>query len=147
MSNTRVLTVGPGSDDNKEFGKWMLFFRNQKKMTRTKSGASIGVTSEYIRLMENGKRTPALYTAIKLLEVYGISYYLNTRKSQLVVESMVFVFTSRIKNSRNESRIRVMNDDEIIEGIKALCAPLPECQKLRDRIIEALEVRFEELVK
>lgn len=40
-----------------------------------------------------------------------------------------------------------MTNDEIIEGIKAICAPLPECQKLRDRIIEALETKFEEFVK
>lgn len=36
-----------------------------------------------------------------------------------------------------------MTEDEIIEGIKAICSPLPECKKLRDRIIEALKKRFE----
>jgi hypothetical protein len=37
-----------------------------------------------------------------------------------------------------------MTDDAIIESIRAICAPLPECEKLRDRIIEALKIRFEE---
>lgn len=37
-----------------------------------------------------------------------------------------------------------MTEDEILEGIAAICAPLPECRKLRDRIIEALKARFEE---
>lgn len=36
-----------------------------------------------------------------------------------------------------------MTDDEIILGIESICAPLPECRKLRDRIIEALKERFE----
>lgn len=37
-----------------------------------------------------------------------------------------------------------MNKFEIIEGIKAICAPLPECRELRDKIIAALEERLDD---
>lgn len=35
-----------------------------------------------------------------------------------------------------------MSDDEMIEAIRTICAPLTECRALRDRIIAELERRF-----
>lgn len=37
-----------------------------------------------------------------------------------------------------------MTDEQIIESIKVICAPMPECRKLRDRIIANLRIRFED---
>lgn len=39
-----------------------------------------------------------------------------------------------------------MNKDEIIEGIGAICAPLPECRALRDKIVAELEIRLDDYV-
>lgn len=36
-----------------------------------------------------------------------------------------------------------MTNDEIIESIKAITTPSPECRKLRDKVIDALEKKFE----
>lgn len=35
-----------------------------------------------------------------------------------------------------------MTDDAIVEGIKAICAPMPECRELRDRILAELAPRL-----
>jgi hypothetical protein len=37
-----------------------------------------------------------------------------------------------------------MTKDEIIESVRAICAPLPECRKLRDKIIAELEERLDD---
>ena len=34
-----------------------------------------------------------------------------------------------------------MTNDEIALGIETICAPLPECRELRDRILDAVTLR------
>lgn len=38
-----------------------------------------------------------------------------------------------------------MTRDEIVESIRAICAPLPGCRRLRDQIITAVEGRIDRL--
>jgi transcriptional regulator with XRE-family HTH domain len=93
------LTVGPDQIDNLSFGGILATFRIKNNLTKPKAAERIGVSSEYVRLMERGDRTPALGTLLKILDIYGISHERNG--SQVVIDGNVSVeFTSRIKAGR-----------------------------------------------
>jgi len=36
-----------------------------------------------------------------------------------------------------------VNRDEIVESIRSVCAPLPECRALCDRVVAEVELRFD----
>src|SRR5580765_3318790 len=98
--NDIALTVGPNENGNIRFGEIIHSFRMNSQLSKSKAAERIGVSSEYIRLMERGERTPALGTLLKLLDIYGVSYERN--KSQVIMDGNVSVeFTSRIKEARH----------------------------------------------
>jgi len=95
-----VLTVGPNEPDNVKFGEILRGFRNNIQISRSEVASRLGVSSEYMRLLERGERTPALGTAIKLLNIYAIPCeYIS--KSRIVFENTSVEFTSRIKEARH----------------------------------------------
>lgn len=98
--NRIELVVGPDEPENVEFGEILRGFRTMSGLARSQAALRIGVTSEYIRLMEKGERTPALGTALKILENYGIPHEVNITRSQLIFENTLVEFTSRIKEAR-----------------------------------------------
>jgi transcriptional regulator with XRE-family HTH domain len=95
------LTVGPNQIDNLSFGEIIHSFRLNSQLSKPKAAERIGVSSEYIRLIERGERTPALGTVLKILDIYGVSYE-QKPKSQVVIDGNISVtFTSRIKEARH----------------------------------------------
>lgn len=103
MSEVVALTVGPGEPDNEKFGSLLWEFRTKLSLSRVKVADHIGVSSEYVRMMEQGKRTPALWTAVKILEFYEVGYTVRVTHSQLFFNNISVKFTSRIKNARYSS--------------------------------------------
>jgi transcriptional regulator with XRE-family HTH domain len=98
--NDIALTIGPNQIDNLSFGRILAVFRIKNNLTKPKAAERIGVSSEYIRLMERGERTPALGTVLKILDIYGVSYE-RKPKFQVVIDGNISVkFTSRIKEAR-----------------------------------------------
>src|SRR4051812_27949667 len=77
MTTQTHLIVGPDESGNVELGEILHRFRDEAKLTRGEAADKIGLSSEYIRLAEVGKRTPALGTVRIMLKVYGIGYQVD----------------------------------------------------------------------
>jgi transcriptional regulator with XRE-family HTH domain len=65
------LVVGPGEPDNSRFGELLEDLRRKAGLSRADAAARLGLSSEYLRLIEIGKRTPALGQMRNLLDAYG----------------------------------------------------------------------------
>jgi transcriptional regulator with XRE-family HTH domain len=65
------VIVGPGEPDNPQLGSLLRTLRNQARLSRADAAAKLGLSAEYLRLIEAGKRTPALGQMPRLLEAYG----------------------------------------------------------------------------
>ena len=65
------LVVGPGEPDNSRFGELLERLRRKAGLSRADAAAKLGLSSEYLRLIEVGKRTPALGQMRNLLDAYG----------------------------------------------------------------------------
>ena len=63
--------VGPGEPDNSRFGELLEGLRWKAGLSRADAAAKLGLSSEYLRLIEVGKRTPALGQMRNLLDAYG----------------------------------------------------------------------------
>lgn len=63
--------VGPGEPDNSRFGELLEDLRRKAGLSRADAAARLGLSSEYLRLVEIGKRTPALGQMRNLLDAYG----------------------------------------------------------------------------
>jgi len=112
-----VLIIGPNEPDNVKFGEIVHGFRNNIQLSRSEIANRLGVSSEYMRLIERGERTPALGTAIKLFDIYAIPYKVN--KSHIIFENTAVKFTSRIKEFRHDLP-KKSRDEMIIEIISFL---------------------------
>lgn len=64
------MTVGPGSSDNRRFGELLADLREHAGLTRADAAARLGVSAEYLRLIELGRRTPALGQMRNFLDAY-----------------------------------------------------------------------------
>jgi transcriptional regulator with XRE-family HTH domain len=98
MSEVVALIVGPDEPDNVKFGEILHALRSRP---RSVVAEELNVSSEYVRLIERGERSPALGTALKMLNLYSISYELD--KFQLTFQYRKHYsveFTSRIKEAR-----------------------------------------------
>lgn len=65
------MVVGPGESDNKRFGELLERLRWKAGLSRADAAAKLEFSSEYLRLIETGRRTPALGQMRKFLSVYG----------------------------------------------------------------------------
>lgn len=117
MRENVTMAVGPGQEDNPIFGQYLNDLRISKKISRAEASRRLGVSLEYIRLIERGERTPALSTAAKLFDIYGVPYIFS--RSQIVLANTSITFTSRIKESRS-SIIAPPNRNELIGQIVRL---------------------------
>jgi DNA-binding XRE family transcriptional regulator len=67
-----VMEVGPGqSSDNPRFGRFLADLREHAGLSRADAATTLGVSAEYLRLIELGRRTPALGQMRSFLDVYG----------------------------------------------------------------------------
>jgi hypothetical protein len=66
------LVVGPGLEsDNRRFGKLLERLRRRAGLSCADAAAKLGLSAEYLRLIEVGMRTPALGQMRKFLATYG----------------------------------------------------------------------------
>ena len=63
--------VGPGEPHNSRFGELLEDLRRKAGLSRADAAAKLRLSSEYLRLIEVGKRTPALGQMRNLLGAYG----------------------------------------------------------------------------
>ena len=67
------MVVGPDRDnDNRRFGQMLADYRQEAGLSRDDAAAAMGISAEYLRLVELGRRTPAMGQMHAFLEVYGI---------------------------------------------------------------------------
>ena len=117
MSEPTRLVVGPGESDNEKFGDILRQLRMTKELSRAVAAARIGVSSEYLRLIEKGQRTPAAGLMPHLLRTYDVEFLLGFQR--VIFENHEVKFTSRIqearqKKSSNSDRVRNVLISEIV---------------------------------
>jgi transcriptional regulator with XRE-family HTH domain len=116
--------VGPGEPHNPHFGELLERLRWKAGLSRADAAAKLGLSSEYLRLIEAGKRTPALGQMRNLLDAYGARGEVQRREGyrhDLVIfdpldgedGDPVFVeFKSRIREARRKALGGPPDEDE-----------------------------------
>lgn len=95
------MIVGPNSPDNEKFGRLLESLRHNLRLSRRDAAANLGITSEYLRLIERGKRTPALGLMPKFAEVYKVKRCEITG-DRVIFGVVIIEFTSRIREARGQ---------------------------------------------
>jgi|1185.fasta_scaffold63561_2 transcriptional regulator with XRE-family HTH domain len=98
MPQPTHLIVGPQESGNVQFGEVMHRLRDRAGFSRAEAADKLGFTSEYIRVIETGKRTPALGTMRIILKTYGVVYHIA--RNVLFFDTFAVEFTSRIQEAR-----------------------------------------------
>lgn len=120
------LVVGPGAPGNSAFGELLEDLRRKAHLSRADAAAKLGLSSEYLRLIEAGKRTPALGQMQNLLDAYGAEGKVEQispdgyRQDLLVFdplngddgEPLIVEFTSRIREARRRALGGPADEDE-----------------------------------
>lgn len=106
------LRVGPGLEpDNRRFGELLERLRKHAGLSRADAASRLGFSSEYLRLIEAGKRTPALGQMRSFLDTYGADGEVEglmpggDRPDLVVIdphdlEPVIVEFKSRIREAR-----------------------------------------------
>ena len=108
------FVVGPGEPGNSRFGELLERLRWKAGLSRAHAAAKLGLSSEYLRLIEVGKRTPALGQMRNLLDAYGADGDIQWispegHREDLVVldpldgDPVIVEFTSRIREARRRA--------------------------------------------
>jgi transcriptional regulator with XRE-family HTH domain len=112
------LVVGPGLEsDNRRFGELLERLRWRAGLSRADAAAKLGLSAEYLRLIEVGKRTPALGQMRKFLDTYGADGGVEKvmpggDRPDLIVfdplhgdggDPVIVEFTSRIREARRRA--------------------------------------------
>lgn len=109
------LEVGPGLDaDNQRFGELLERLRWSAGLSRADAAVALGFSAEYLRLIEVGKRTPALGQMRNILTAYGAEAAVEAvmpggdRPDLLVIdplngEPVIVEFKSRIREARRSA--------------------------------------------
>ena len=115
--------VGPGEPDNLRFGELLEELRLKAGLSRANAAAELGLSSEYLRLIEVGKRTPALGQMRNLLDTYGAEGEVEKispqgyRQDLLVLDPVngdpvIVEFKSRIREARRSALGGPIAEDE-----------------------------------
>jgi transcriptional regulator with XRE-family HTH domain len=111
------LVVGPGESDNSRFGELLERLRRRAGLSRADAAAKLGFSSEYLRLIEVGRRTPAFGQMRNFLAAYGAVGDVGRvspqgyRQDLLVFDPLhgheddpvIVEFTSRIREARRRA--------------------------------------------
>ncbi|WP_310112482.1 helix-turn-helix domain-containing protein [Pseudarthrobacter oxydans] len=109
------LVVGPGrSSGNREFGALLMRVREHAGLSRADAAATLGVSAEYLRLIELGRRTPALGQMPSFLDAYhangavGLLQPGGERPDLILMdprndEPVLVEFMSRIREARRST--------------------------------------------
>ena len=58
-----------------KFGRQLKKYRTQAKLDQKQVAEMVGVSREFVSYVENGKKKPALETAIALAKAVGVTLY------------------------------------------------------------------------
>jgi transcriptional regulator with XRE-family HTH domain len=106
------MIVGPSMvSDNRRFGELLARLRQHAGLSRADAAATLRVSAEYLRLIEAGRRTPALGQMHSVLAAYSADGVVGRlmpggdRPDLVVVdpldgEPVIVEFTSRIREAR-----------------------------------------------
>ena len=109
------MVVGPGlAADNQRFGQLLARLREHAGVSRADAAEALGVTSEYLRLIERGKRTPALGQMRSFIDAYRANGEVGKLQPggdtpDLIIldpldgEPVIVEFKSRIREARRIS--------------------------------------------
>ncbi|KRF04338.1 hypothetical protein ASH00_14640 [Arthrobacter sp. Soil782] len=106
------MAVGPGmASGNRRFGALLERIREHADLSRAEVAAALGVSAEYLRLIELGRRTPALGQMRSFLDAYHADGEVGRLqpggdRPDLILldpsddEPVLVEFTSRIREAR-----------------------------------------------
>lgn len=109
------LVVGPGEPDNTQFGELLERLRRNAGLSRAAAATKLGFSTEYLRLIEAGRRTPAYGQMQNLLNAYDAQGEVGRIsphgfRQDLAVfdplkedEPVTVEFTSRIREARRKA--------------------------------------------
>jgi transcriptional regulator with XRE-family HTH domain len=100
------LVVGPDQADNEKLGKLLQHYRLEMNLSRAQAANRMGFTSEYLRLIERGKRTPPLGRVRNILNAYNVGFTMQLAENEewLIVNNTTINFTSRIREARHHNQ-------------------------------------------
>lgn len=116
MQELVTLKVGPGEPDNSQFGALIQGLRIDSGMNRAALASQIELSSEYVRLIETGRRTPVVGNMGTLLTALGVSY--RRDGNMVAFGNHAVIFTSRIQEGRNTDP--ELNRNELLGQILSL---------------------------
>lgn len=107
--------VGPGAPHNRQFGQLLEGIRKHNGLSRADAAAELGLSAEYLRLIETGQRTPALGQMRVFLRAYRAEGAVEqelpdgTRPDLVLLdpvggEANIVEFKSRIRRARRGGR-------------------------------------------
>ncbi|KQR86690.1 helix-turn-helix domain-containing protein [Microbacterium sp. Leaf179] len=131
------LFVGPNREsDNQRFGRILTEFRRLTGLSRSDAAARLDISAEYLRLIELGRRSPALGQMRTFIDVYGIEGAVEKPqpggdRPDLILmppygdEPLTVEFVSRIREARRRG-IDLQTDAETRrEAVRRSEAKLP----------------------
>jgi transcriptional regulator with XRE-family HTH domain len=135
MSNLIRLVVGPGESDNVQFGIILRRYRINANLSRAAAAQRFGFSSEFLRLIENGKRTPAAGNMRRILDTYGIPYttsITSADRTLWIFDGVSVEFVSRIQEARNHDPVldHIERNTRIVQILRLL--PSADDKTLRD---------------
>lgn len=126
-----TLVVGPGETDNAAFGELLRRYRAQTGLSRAGAAERLGFTSEYLRLIERGKRTPVYGSMPLIFSIYHVNYI--TDGDSYVVDEVAITFTSRIREPRKEWNREEMPDPNRAQQIAQIIELLVQADEKKLR--------------
>jgi transcriptional regulator with XRE-family HTH domain len=123
------LIVGPGLEsDNRRFGELLERLRRQARLSRADAAVKLGLSAEYLRLIEVGKRTPALGHMQNFLDAYGADAEVERvmpggdRPDLVVIDPLngdpvIVEFKSRIREARRSTLGGPTDEEHWPEGL------------------------------
>lgn len=131
------LTVGPSGKDNKQLGDILVALRDDVCLSRAEAAQQIGISSEYLRLIERGHRAPACGQMNHILNVYKTLY--SRSRNQVSFSGYVVEFDSRIQEARQSKEPKA----EITYHTSSGPTPLSRNERI-GRIISLIGIADEE---
>lgn len=102
-----IVSTHPQNRNELSFGVWMLGRRQDTAMTRRELANKIGVSSEFVRAIEMGKRLPSVRTAVSIFKALDVEYEIDKNdpsRFYFDFDSVVKVLTHTSGRTTNQSK-------------------------------------------
>jgi transcriptional regulator with XRE-family HTH domain len=92
------IIVGANKDASSELAAQLTRLRVSLGWSRPQAATNLGVSTEYVRLIETASQSPSMGIVMKMLKMYGVEFKAEHRYIRF--EHFAVEFTSRILNAR-----------------------------------------------